>query len=417
MSDAAIRFESVWKQFRRGELHDSLRDLIPAAARRLVGRPREEHPERHFWALEDVSFDARWGEALGILGPNGAGKSTTLKLLTRILRPNRGQSVVRGRVGALIEVAAGFHPDLTGRENVFLQGAIMGMSRRDLARRLDAIIDFAGVEGFIDTPVKRYSSGMNARLGFAIAAHLDPDVLLIDEVLSVGDAAFQQRCVARMAEFKRAGVTLVFVSHNLQAVAELCDRAIYLKRRVRAEGPPATVIGRYLDEQVRRTTVPGQKVAIVAARLVDGPADAAIAPGTPMTLRVTYEAHETVRDLTFGFMVFRSTDKWTVYDAHFDGAELGLPELVSGARVDVDFRFTAHLPRGHFHLASHVRHAPTGKQLCWLEPAGFFAVTEYRTFKGTANLYVDGAVVGLSAPDGLNEEASLEGAVSTGVRS
>src|SRR5207248_9465421 len=175
-----------------------------------------------FWAVRDISFAVNEGEALGIIGPNGAGKSTVLKLLTRILKPTRGRCEVRGRVGALIEVAAGFHPDLTGRENIYLQGAIMGMKRAEIAGRLEEIVEFAGVADFIDTPVKRYSSGMNARLGFSIAAHLNPDVLIIDEVLSVGDMSFQQRCVERMADFKRRGTVIVFVSHNLQAVADLC---------------------------------------------------------------------------------------------------------------------------------------------------------------------------------------------------
>ncbi len=182
---------------------------------------------------------------MGIIGPNGAGKSTTLKLLTRILRPTTGHCSIRGRAGALIEVAAGFHPDLTGRENVFLQGAIMGMSRADISRKLDDIIDFSGLHDFIDTQVKRYSSGMNARLGFSIAANLEPDALVIDEVLAVGDMAFQQRCIDRMQEFKRSGVAIVFVSHNLQAVSSLCTRAMFLASTVKAEGDPDDVIRAY----------------------------------------------------------------------------------------------------------------------------------------------------------------------------
>jgi len=193
MAEPAVRLDQVWKKFRGGERHDSLRDLVPAVARMLVGKSRTHEgqlSQDDFWALRDISFTVECGEAVGIIGPNGAGKSTTFKLLTRILKPTRGQCTVRGRVGALIEVAAGFHPDLTGRENIFLQGAVMHMKRREIARKFDDIVDFAGLHAFIDTPVKRYSSGMNARLGFAIAAHLEPQVLLIDEVLSVGDMAF-----------------------------------------------------------------------------------------------------------------------------------------------------------------------------------------------------------------------------------
>jgi lipopolysaccharide transport system ATP-binding protein len=234
MSSAAIVFDGVWKKFRRGERHDSLRDLIPALGRRMFGRARRGQLQKEeFWALTDVSFEVHAGEALGIIGPNGAGKSTTLKLLTRILKPTRGTCAVRGRVGALIEVAAGFHPDLTGRENIALQGAIMGMRRREIAKKLDEIVEFAGVRDFVDTPVKRYSSGMNARLGFSIAAHLRPDALIIDEVLSVGDMAFQERCVERMVDFKRQGAAIVFVSHNLEAVRRLCDNALHLQQETK----------------------------------------------------------------------------------------------------------------------------------------------------------------------------------------
>ena len=176
MSQPTILFEQVWKKFRRGERHDSLRDFFPSAARRLMGTRRSDPHERDFWVIQDVSFAVHPGEAIGIVGPNGAGKSTVLKLLTKILRPTRGRCEVRGRVGALIEVAAGFHPDLTGRENIYLQGAILGIKRFEVSRKFDQIVEFAGVDDFIDTQVKRYSSGMNARLGFSIAAHMDPDV-------------------------------------------------------------------------------------------------------------------------------------------------------------------------------------------------------------------------------------------------
>src|SRR6476661_7746469 len=184
IANASVSFRKVWKKFRYGEVHDSLRDLIPALGKRLIGRGAAARDLRSgdFWALRDVSFEVVPGEALGIIGPNGAGKSTILKLLTRIVRPTRGSCAVRGRIGALIELSAGFHPDLTGRENVFLQGSIMGMQRREIAGKFDEIVEFAGIPDFIDTPVKRYSNGMHARLGFSIAAHLDPDVLIIDEV-------------------------------------------------------------------------------------------------------------------------------------------------------------------------------------------------------------------------------------------
>jgi lipopolysaccharide transport system ATP-binding protein len=240
-----VRCERAWKRFRRGEHHDSLRDFLPALLRRGSAR---RSVAREFWALRDVSFEVRPGEALGVIGPNGAGKSTLLKVLTRILRPTHGTVHVRGRQGVLIEVAAGFHQDLTGRENLFLQGAIMGMSSPETGRKFDQIVEFAGVTDFIDPPVKRSSSGMNARLGFAIAAHLDPEVLFVDEVLAVGDLAFQQKAYARMRELVRSGIPVVMVSHQLDRIAELCTHALLLDRgTVVHQGTPQECIAHYLD--------------------------------------------------------------------------------------------------------------------------------------------------------------------------
>lgn len=246
--DAGIVFDGVWKKFRRGERHDSLRDLIPSVMKRLTGRaaPRDELESGDFWVVRDVSFSVGPGECLGIIGGNGAGKSTTLKLLTGILRPTRGEITVTGRVGSLIEIAAGFHPDLSGRENVFLQGSIMGMSHAMIRRHFDEIVAFAGIEEFIDMAVKRYSSGMNARLGFAIAAHLDPDVLIIDEVLAVGDITFQQRAFGRLQELSRSGIPVVIVSHQLDRVLQLCTSALLLERgEVLTIGRPRDVIAQY----------------------------------------------------------------------------------------------------------------------------------------------------------------------------
>lgn len=249
---AGIIFDHVWKKFRRGERHDSLRDLLPALARRLTGRarPRDELREDDFWALSDVSFQVRPGDTLGIIGRNGAGKSTVLKALTKIIPPTRGRCEVHGRVGALIEVSAGFHQDLTGRENVFLQGAIMGMPKALIVKKFDEIVAFSGIEEFIDTPVKRYSNGMNARLGFAIAAHLDPDVLIIDEVLAVGDFEFQHRAFDRVHSLATSGIPVVVVSHQLDRVAQLCSQAIYLDRgRVALQGSTQDCIRAYLSQE------------------------------------------------------------------------------------------------------------------------------------------------------------------------
>ena len=245
----AIRAEGLGKSYRIGEYqaaYGTLRESLVHAGRRISGR-EHRRPEREIWALEDVSFDVGEGEVLGIIGRNGAGKSTLLKILTRITTPTKGQVEIRGRVGSLLEVGTGFHPELTGRENIYLNGSILGMKRREIEQRYDAIVEFSGVERFIDTPVKRYSSGMYVRLAFSVAAHLEPEILLVDEVLAVGDAEFQRRCLGRMEELGSAGRTVVFVSHMLPSVAQLCDRAIQIESgRVVGDGPAPEVIAGYL---------------------------------------------------------------------------------------------------------------------------------------------------------------------------
>jgi lipopolysaccharide transport system ATP-binding protein len=248
MSEVALQMEHVYKMFRKGEVFTSLRDLIPALTGRMFRQQGlSETDKREFWALQDVSFEVKGGEAFGIIGHNGAGKSTILKILSRIMKPTKGRMVVHGRLSALIEVAAGFHPDLTGRENIFLNGTILGMTKREIESKLDQIIAFSGIEEFIDTPVKRYSSGMYARLGFSVATHVDPEVVLVDEVLSVGDYLFQNKCVERMKEVVCSGATVLFVSHNLKAVSEFCHRCLLLEggRAVRV-GPAHEVISLYL---------------------------------------------------------------------------------------------------------------------------------------------------------------------------
>jgi lipopolysaccharide transport system ATP-binding protein len=254
MPEGRIEFQHVWKKFRRGEFHDSLRDLVPDMARRLFRRERSDDLQaREFWAVQDVSFSVRPGEVLGIIGPNGAGKSTILKLLTRILRPTRGRCGIRGRVGALIEIAAGFHQDLTGAENIFLQGSIMGMKRREIAERFDDIVAFSELADFINTPVKRYSSGMNARLGFAIAAHMNPDVLIIDEVLAVGDFRFQRKAFDRISDMATGGLPVVIVSHQLERIAALCTDCLLLDAgRIAKRGTPDECISEYVMAGVRQ---------------------------------------------------------------------------------------------------------------------------------------------------------------------
>lgn len=398
MAAAPIQVQHVSKRFQRGERHDSLRDLFPALARRLrSGAPAADRlASNDFWAVDDVNFSVAAGEAVGIIGPNGAGKSTMLKLLTKILRPTIGHTRVRGRVGALIEIAAGFHPDLTGRENVYLQGAIMGMRSVEITQELEGIVDFAGIGQFIDTPVKRYSSGMNARLGFSIAAHLKPEVLIIDEVLAVGDMAFQAKCIARMKAFKHEGAAIVFVSHNLQSVAELCDRAIYLHSTVRAEGPVQDVIGTYLAAAAAlsadgTSSGNGTTVSIVGARLttIEGASADMVAPGTPLRLSVDYLAREPLDGVYFSLTLYRSTDGLVVYDANITASELDLDPVEAGRRFTVTYDFRANVTRGQYHLETKVHHGTTNATLAHLMPAGVVGIAESRTYRGVADLLLE----------------------------
>ena len=264
------------------------------------------------WALRDVSFQVEEGEALGIVGHNGAGKSTILKILSSITTPSQGEITIRGRLAALVEVGSGFHPELTGRENIDLHGAMLGMRSSEIRRELDSIIEFAGVDQYIDVPVKRYSSGMYVRLGFSIAAHLDPDILLLDEVLAVGDVAFQARCLDRIAELRRAGRTIIFISHDLAAVYRLCDRALLLNHgRVVAEGRPRQVIDEYQQMNFNTGTEPaGQaetespaqctSISFFAPDSTHG-----VRTGYPMVARFRYRIRQPVSGV-----VFRVTFYW-----------------------------------------------------------------------------------------------------------
>ncbi len=272
MSEVVVRMDHVYKKFRKGEVFNSLRDLLPALTGRMFRETEiSQSDKREFWALQDLSFEVRSGECVGIIGHNGAGKSTALKILSRIMKPTRGQMTVNGRLSALIEVTAGFHQDLTGRENIFLNGTILGMSKREIQSKLDQIIAFSGIEEFIDTPVKRYSSGMYARLGFSVAAHVDPDVLIVDEVLSVGDSAFQQKCIQRMQEVLRGGAAVLFVSHNLQVVSEFCHRCLLLEKGQTVKtGESNAVISAYLkkslDSQARNVNSGPVRISLVRIR-------------------------------------------------------------------------------------------------------------------------------------------------------
>jgi len=263
MNAPAIEVVHLGKRYQLGEREQylALRDLLADAPSRLLGRIKHSDDESsraraHTWALRGVDFTVAPGEVLGIIGNNGAGKSTLLKILSRITHPTEGRAVMRGRMGSLLEVGSGFHPELTGAENIRLNGAILGMSRSEVQARFDEIVAFSGLERFLDTPVKRYSTGMYMRLAFAVAAHLEPEILVVDEVLAVGDAEFQEKCIGRMSELSTGhGRTVLFVSHNLDAVKQLCPRSIWLENgQVRADGPTSEIVHRYLQQNVALTS-------------------------------------------------------------------------------------------------------------------------------------------------------------------
>jgi lipopolysaccharide transport system ATP-binding protein len=254
MSDIAIRVENLSKQYRIGApqaryktLRDTMMDVAAAPIERLRRLGQPTPPEETIWALKDVSFEVKGGEVVGIIGRNGAGKTTLLKILSRITEPTEGYAEIYGRVGSLLEVGTGFHPELTGRENIYLNGAILGMKRAEIDSKFDEIVDFAEIEKFLDTPVKRYSSGMYVRLAFAVAAHLEPEILLVDEVLAVGDAAFQKKCLGKMGDVANEGRTVLFVSHNMGAVTQLCLTGLWLDNGgVRSRGSAHSTVSAYL---------------------------------------------------------------------------------------------------------------------------------------------------------------------------
>lgn len=335
MSETVIRVENVSKQYRLGVIgHGSLaRDLQSWWARRrgkqdpnakIVDRrpptPASDGPDR-FWALRNIELEVRRGEVLGIIGRNGAGKSTLLKILSRVTAPTRGRVRAKGRIASLLEVGTGFHPELTGRENIFLNGAILGMQRAEIRRKLDEIVSFAEIERFIDTPVKRYSSGMYVRLAFAVAAHLEPEILVVDEVLAVGDTEFQQKCLGKMESAAGQGRTVLFVSHRMQAIRRLCSRCVLLDEgRLGSDGDTSAVVDRYLcarPHTAAARTLPRSAHRIftgdfetlqVRFRDRTGRQSTALRTGEPFSIEILFRIHNPQKAYRLG-MVLRSMDE------------------------------------------------------------------------------------------------------------
>ena len=313
----SITIENLSKRYEIGALkHETqLRDQLVRALRAPF---RSRSPKEVLWALRDVSFSVQEGEVVGIIGRNGAGKSTLLKILSKITYPTSGRVRARGRVAALLEVGAGFHEELTGRENIFLNGSVMGMRKKEVDAKLEAIVEFSGMQRFIDTPIKRYSSGMRSRLGFAVAAHLDPDVLIVDEVLAVGDAAFQKKCINAMHELRGGGRTVLFVSHNMAAVENLCTRGIWLAQgAVQRDGPVGEVIEEYMESftaadnaSTALTAIDGRRgngdirYTRVEFRSLAGELQPVTRAGRSVVVRLYYRANKPIERPNFGLQLF-----------------------------------------------------------------------------------------------------------------
>ncbi|HTX70914.1 MAG TPA: ABC transporter ATP-binding protein [Thermoleophilia bacterium] len=349
MSELSVRVEGVGKKYTIGgalEQHATMRDALVAAARRPIERIRHPGAATHhsevIWALRDVSIEVSEGEVLGLIGGNGAGKSTLLKLLSRITEPTEGVIELRGRVGSLLEVGTGFHPELTGRENIYLNGAILGMTKVEIDRRFDEIVEFSEISRFLDTPVKRYSSGMYVRLAFAVAAHLEPEVLVVDEVLAVGDAAFQRKCLGRMEDVAESGRTVIFVSHNMQAVRSLCTRVVQLAEgRVVDSGSPTRVVDRYLKLQAGANGVvvwegddrPGDEDARLAAVRILGSdlqPTPVVVSSQPFRVQMDVDLERVPEGLTIGFDL-QLADGTVVFRSYqTDGSPESWPDLAPG---------------------------------------------------------------------------------------
>jgi len=390
VADVAIRFEKVSKRFALGERFDSLRDLFPALARRVLGRQAPVRASStDFWALKDIDLEVRKGETLGVIGHNGAGKSTMLKHLAGIMVPTSGRIEADGRLSALIEVGAGFHQDLTGRENIFLNGVILGMSRTEVARKFDEIVEFSGLGAFIDTPVKRYSSGMYARLGFSVAAHLDPDILVIDEVLSVGDFVFQRKSLQKMRSIASGGATVLFVSHNLKAVSDLCARTILMDAgRIVADGPTSEVIQTYLarerakmreerrkDVQFRTVTLRNSQGSAVRFR-----------PGEKAWIDISYHANRPASKVAIVLAVLDES-LGEVFNTSSERLGHDPITLAEGQDGSVTFEVDLHLANGTFHIGAYLYQYDIQRELDRVLPAATFFVASEVDVRGSANLY------------------------------
>lgn len=390
MSDTAVRMEHVSKKFRKGEINDSLRDLIPRMAAGLLRRPApDSNGQREFWALRDISFQVKRGEAFGIIGHNGAGKSTALKILSRVIRPTSGSMHIEGRLSALLEVATGFHPDLTGRENIFLNGAILGMKKREIQAKLDEIIAFSGIEEFIDTPVKRYSSGMYARLGFSVAAHVNPDVLLVDEVLSVGDYSFQQKSLAKLKSIIRGGATVLFVSHNLRTIADFCERCLFLERgRVAAVGETQQVLGQFMQSQQAkpaRQHSTGIAITRTVMRGLSGPS-VHFQSGERVWIDVEVYARDAQKKLSVSLYLSDSSG-YIIFNTSLERLGYESFDLEADQIFRCTFELQLNLAAGTFHVSTLVFRYDTETEYARSVEGATFFISALQDVRGVVNCF------------------------------
>src|ERR1035437_6557578 len=385
MPHVAVSISHVAKRYRLGQLQnphgrliETLWGVIAAPFRRSAGRPTRR---RELWALSDVSFDVHRGEVVGIIGRNGAGKSTLLKVLSRIADPTSGRVVMRGRVASLLEVGTGFHPELSGRENIYLSGAILGMHRSEIRRKFDEIVAFSEVERFLDTPVKRYSSGMQVRLGFAGAAHLEPEILIVDEVLAVGDAAFQRRCLAKMEDVTHEGRTVLFVSHNMAPVESLCTRAVLLQSgKVTADGGVRQVVDQYLRsiERLPATSVADREDRQGTGRLRFTGIQRSLRLGEESEIRLEYAGESPLRNVEVSVGLYTARGEGCMYLANLlTGDDLAL--LPAVGTLVCRFDHAALLP-GIYSM--NVYCSVNGELADWVQDAARVEVAEgdfYRT--------------------------------------
>jgi len=384
-----IQLTDIFKEYRLGQMgYRTLREDIIGCFKQT--RKKEDY----FWALKKVSFELKRGESVGIIGDNGAGKSTILKILAGVTRQSSGTVEKNGKIGALIELTAGFHPELTGRENIYLYGAIIGLKRNYINKRFDEIVEFSGLRQFLDTPIKKYSSGMYARLGFSVTAHLDPDILLIDEVLSVGDFQFQNKCINKMHEFKERGVSIVFVSHNMESVRKLCTRAILLnKGAIVCDGGPDPVIDEYyrINSSNMKAQKTGEKaVEILDIRLVKENNEQAFdfLPGEKALFKIKLKAKKNIENVCFSVFI-RSVSGMVIFDVGSSRLLDAAVSFIEDKTLEVCFELKLNLLKGLYKIGFNISSISDGQLPGYIEymnDACSFSVKENVSWQGIAHL-------------------------------